>query len=145
MRSGTRSPVTCSTREPSCAPFRNSSGTRRWAARRSTRRSTRGACAAPTNGPIRGLEGEHVTGNRMLFRSTTVLGCVRGGVAALGADGQVTMGDVVVKSKARKVRRLGEGQVLAGFAGAAGGGPPPPPPPRGPGEKEPGPPAPGRP
>jgi ATP-dependent HslUV protease subunit HslV len=56
----------------------------------------------------------------MLFRSTTVLGCVRGGVAALGADGQVTMGDIVVKSKARKVRRLGEGQVLAGFAGAAG-------------------------
>jgi ATP-dependent HslUV protease subunit HslV len=55
-----------------------------------------------------------------LFRATTVLGCVRGGTAALGADGQVTMGDVVVKSRAKKVRRLGEGQVLAGFAGAAG-------------------------
>ncbi len=54
------------------------------------------------------------------FRSTTVLGCVRGGHAALGADGQVTMGDVVIKSKARKIRLLGEGQVLAGFAGAAG-------------------------
>ena len=54
------------------------------------------------------------------FRSTTVLGCVQGGRAALGADGQVTMGDVVIKSKARKIRLLGDGQVLAGFAGAAG-------------------------
>ena len=32
------------------------------------------------------------------FRSTTVLGCVQGGRAALGADGQVTMGDVIIKS-----------------------------------------------
>ena len=55
-----------------------------------------------------------------LIRATTVLGYVRGGVAALGADGQVTMGDVIVTSHAKKVRRLGEGQVLAGFAGAAG-------------------------
>jgi ATP-dependent HslUV protease subunit HslV len=55
-----------------------------------------------------------------IFRATTVLGYVKDGTAALGADGQVTMGDVVVKSRARKVRRLGEGQVLAGFAGAAG-------------------------
>jgi ATP-dependent HslUV protease subunit HslV len=57
---------------------------------------------------------------RPRFRSTTVLGWVHGGIAALGADGQVTMGDVVVKTKARKLRRLGDGQVLAGFAGAAG-------------------------
>ncbi len=55
-----------------------------------------------------------------IFRATTVLGYVKDGTAALGADGQVTMGDIVVKSRARKVRRLGEGQVLAGFAGAAG-------------------------
>jgi len=55
-----------------------------------------------------------------LYRATTVLGYVHEGKAAPGADGQVTMGDVVVKSKAKKVRRLGEGQVLAGFAGAAG-------------------------
>ena len=54
------------------------------------------------------------------FRATTVLGWVHGGIAALGADGQVTMGDVVVKTKAKKIRRLGDGQVLAGFAGAAG-------------------------
>ena len=57
---------------------------------------------------------------RPRFRSTTVLGWVHGGVAALGADGQVTMGEVVVKTRARKIRRLGDGQVLAGFAGAAG-------------------------
>ena len=55
-----------------------------------------------------------------VIRATTVLGYVHGGKAALGADGQVTMGDIVVKSKARKIRVLGEGQVLAGFAGAAG-------------------------
>ena len=57
---------------------------------------------------------------RLVIRATTVLGCVAGGKAALGADGQVTMGDVVIKSKARKIRALGDGQVLAGFAGAAG-------------------------
>lgn len=50
--------------------------------------------------------------------STTVL-CVRsGGKVALAGDGQVTMGAQVVKSTARKVRRLHEGQVLAGFAGS---------------------------
>lgn len=59
-------------------------------------------------------------GNRLRLRATTVLGSVRGGIAALGADGQVTMGEVVVKTKARKIRRLGDGSVLAGFAGAAG-------------------------
>jgi ATP-dependent HslUV protease subunit HslV len=61
-----------------------------------------------------------VTAAHPRIRSTTVLGWVHGGVAALGADGQVTMGEVVVKTKARKIRRLGDGQVLAGFAGAAG-------------------------
>ncbi len=55
-----------------------------------------------------------------LIRATTVLGYVRDGKAALGADGQVTMGDVVVKARAKKIRRLGDGKVLAGFAGAAG-------------------------
>jgi len=55
-----------------------------------------------------------------VFRATTVLGYVHGGVAALGADGQVTLGDLVVKANARKLRRLGDGEVLAGFAGAAG-------------------------
>jgi len=52
------------------------------------------------------------------FRSTTVL-CVRHkGAVAMGGDGQVTMGNTVVKQKARKVRRLYNERVLAGFAGA---------------------------
>lgn len=49
---------------------------------------------------------------------TTILGVVRDGLAALGGDGQVTIGDTALKHTARKVRRLGDGQVLVGFAGA---------------------------
>ena len=50
-------------------------------------------------------------------RSTTIL-CVRkGGVVAMGGDGQVSLGDTVLKGNARKVRRLADGKVLAGFAG----------------------------
>ena len=51
-------------------------------------------------------------------RATTVLAVRRDGRVAMGGDGQVTMGDTVVKSKARKVRVLKEGKILAGFAGA---------------------------
>jgi ATP-dependent HslUV protease subunit HslV len=53
------------------------------------------------------------------FRSTTILAVRHQGRVALGGDGQVTLGHVVMKSDARKVRRLHNGQVLAGFAGAA--------------------------
>jgi ATP-dependent HslUV protease, peptidase subunit HslV len=49
--------------------------------------------------------------------STTILAVRRDGVLALGGDGQVTLGNTVMKSNARKVRRLYEGKVLAGFAG----------------------------
>lgn len=52
------------------------------------------------------------------FHGTTVLCVRRDGKLALGADGQVTLGNTVMKGKAVKVRRLGEGDVLAGFAGA---------------------------
>jgi ATP-dependent HslUV protease subunit HslV len=53
------------------------------------------------------------------FHGTTVLGMVRGGVAALGGDGQVTLGEAtIIKDTARKVRRLHDGRVLAGFAGS---------------------------
>ena len=55
---------------------------------------------------------------RRLIRSTTVLAVRQNGKVAMGADGQVTMGEVVVKSTARKVRSLKEGKFLAGFAGA---------------------------
>jgi ATP-dependent HslUV protease, peptidase subunit HslV len=52
------------------------------------------------------------------FHGTTILSVRRGEQVALGGDGQVTMGAVVVKSSARKVRRLHGDRVLAGFAGA---------------------------
>ena len=51
-------------------------------------------------------------------RATTVIAVRRNGHVALGADGQVTMGDTVVKGTALKVRRLKDGSILAGFAGA---------------------------
>jgi ATP-dependent HslUV protease, peptidase subunit HslV len=52
------------------------------------------------------------------FRGTTILSVRRGQSVALGGDGQVTLGSVVVKATARKVRRLYGDRVLAGFAGA---------------------------
>jgi ATP-dependent HslUV protease subunit HslV len=52
------------------------------------------------------------------FRSTTVLAVRREGKVAMAGDGQVTMGETVMKNNARKVRRLAEGKVLCGFAGA---------------------------
>ncbi|HYE80267.1 MAG TPA: ATP-dependent protease subunit HslV [bacterium] len=52
------------------------------------------------------------------LHATTVLGVHRNGRVALAADGQVTFGEVVLKSNANKLRRLHNGKVLAGFAGA---------------------------
>jgi len=51
------------------------------------------------------------------FRGTTILSVRRNGVVAVGGDGQVSMGNTVMKGNARKVRRLYDGKVLAGFAG----------------------------
>ncbi len=51
-------------------------------------------------------------------RATTILAVRRDGKVALGGDGQVTMGESVVKSSARKVRTLRDGKILAGFAGS---------------------------
>ena len=53
-----------------------------------------------------------------VFHGTTILSVRRNGVVALGGDGQVTLGNIVVKGSARKVRKLYRDQVLAGFAGA---------------------------
>ncbi len=53
-----------------------------------------------------------------VFHGTTILSVRRNGVVALGGDGQVTLGHIVFKSTARKVRKLHRDQVLAGFAGA---------------------------
>jgi ATP-dependent HslUV protease subunit HslV len=58
----------------------------------------------------------------MKIRSTTVLAVRRDGKVVLGGDGQVTMGQTVVKGSARKIRRLMDGRVLAGFAGSAADG-----------------------
>lgn len=52
------------------------------------------------------------------LRATTIVAVRRDGVVALGGDGQVTLGDIVVKSSAKKVRSLKEGEILGGFAGA---------------------------
>jgi ATP-dependent HslUV protease subunit HslV len=56
------------------------------------------------------------------LRATTVIAVRRAGRVALGSDGQVTLGNTVVKATARKVRRMGEGKVIAGFAGSAADG-----------------------
>jgi len=56
------------------------------------------------------------------LRSTTILGLTRRGKAALGGDGQVTLGQTILKANARKTRRLARGEVLAGFAGSAADG-----------------------
>jgi len=53
------------------------------------------------------------------IRSTTILGVVHNGVAALGGDGQVTLGNTVMKHNALKIRKLADGKVLCGFAGGS--------------------------
>jgi len=58
--------------------------------------------------------------NPHVFHATTIVSVRRGDKVAIAGDGQVTLGNTVMKANARKVRRLGkDGQVLAGFAGAA--------------------------
>jgi ATP-dependent HslUV protease subunit HslV len=52
------------------------------------------------------------------WRATTILMVRRGGKVVIGGDGQVSLGQTVMKSNARKVRRLAKGDVIAGFAGA---------------------------
>ncbi|MEL6256419.1 MAG: ATP-dependent protease subunit HslV [Bacteroidota bacterium] len=52
------------------------------------------------------------------IHATTVLGVLHNGEVALGADGQATMGDTVAKSNVKKVRLIGEGKIMIGFAGS---------------------------
>lgn len=52
------------------------------------------------------------------IRSTTVLLVERNGAVAMAGDGQVTLGETVIKGNARKVRRISDGNILVGFAGA---------------------------
>ncbi|MGB2904718.1 MAG: ATP-dependent protease subunit HslV [Candidatus Dechloromonas phosphoritropha] len=51
------------------------------------------------------------------YHGTTILSVRRGSSVAMGGDGQVTLGNVVIKATAKKVRRLYQGRILAGFAG----------------------------
>jgi ATP-dependent HslUV protease subunit HslV len=55
---------------------------------------------------------------RTTFTGTTIVAVRHDGKVALGGDGQVTMGDTVVKATAAKVRKLKDGRILAGFAGS---------------------------
>lgn len=52
------------------------------------------------------------------FHGTTILGVQRNGHTALGGDGQVTLGNIIIKATARKIRKLYKDRVLAGFAGS---------------------------
>lgn len=54
----------------------------------------------------------------MTFHATTILAVRKNGAIALGGDGQVTMGETVMKASAQKVRKIRDGKVLAGFAGS---------------------------
>jgi ATP-dependent HslUV protease subunit HslV len=52
------------------------------------------------------------------WHGTTILTVRKGGLVAIGGDGQVSIGQTIVKANAKKVRPLGKGEVIAGFAGA---------------------------
>ena len=56
--------------------------------------------------------------NEQLWHGTTILSVRKGGRVVIAGDGQVSLGQTVIKSNARKVRRLGDGSVIGGFAGA---------------------------
>ena len=71
---------------------------------------------SPGGGRGRGGEGVPVSGHGPL-RATTILSVRRDGRVAIGGDGQVTMEETVIKARARKIRTMGEGRILAGFAG----------------------------
>lgn len=55
--------------------------------------------------------------NNLLY-GTTILSVRKGGKVAIGGDGQVSFGNTVLKSTAKKIRKLGDGSIIAGFAGA---------------------------
>jgi ATP-dependent HslUV protease subunit HslV len=52
------------------------------------------------------------------IHGTTILGVRKDGIVAMGSDGQVTVGDTIMKANAKKIQPLREGEVLAGFAGS---------------------------
>ena len=58
------------------------------------------------------------SGQSMPWHGTTILTVRKGGLVVVGGDGQVSIGQTIVKANAKKVRRLGKGDVIGGFAGA---------------------------
>lgn len=69
----------------------------------------------------------HPSNNRMTpndnkIRQTTVLGVIHNGKAVIGADGQATLGNTVIKSNVKKVRAIDEGRIAVGFAGSTSDG-----------------------
>ncbi len=58
-------------------------------------------------------------GIKMNIHATTILGLRHNGLVAMGGDGQVTLGETIMKAKAVKIRKLYDDKILAGFAGAA--------------------------
>jgi len=59
-----------------------------------------------------------VSKEKPIIRSTTVIGVLRNGKAALGSDGQMTFGNTVMKHSTTKIRKMQDGKILVGFAGA---------------------------
>ena len=57
--------------------------------------------------------------NNQQFHATTILTVRHGGEVAMGGDGQVTLGSAIMKADAMKIRKLLDGRVLCGFAGAS--------------------------
>jgi ATP-dependent HslUV protease subunit HslV len=70
----------------------------------------------PTREPI--MRNSVESDSRMFFRGTTVLAVKRNGNLAMGCDGQVTFGETVLKSRAVKIRKISDRNILAGFAGS---------------------------
>src|SRR5271169_6579829 len=77
-------------------------------------RAARGRQSAGTHSSMR----ERAEAKDGPLRATTILMVRKGSHVVIGGDGQVSLGQTIIKSNARKVRRLGKGQVIGGFAGA---------------------------
>src|SRR6266581_4547342 len=67
----------------------------------------------PTRGPMQASQSQSP-----VWHGTTILTVRKGGKVVIGGDGQVSIGQTVIKSNAKKVRKLGKGDVIGGFAGA---------------------------
>src|SRR2546422_5253757 len=115
MRCGIRSPRICWTRALISERCRNYWDMRRWGPPRCILIHRSSDSRRSITKRIQGHK------KRMLpvIHSTTILCVRRDGKVAIGGDGQVTVGDTVMKANANKVRTLKGGKILAGFAGAA--------------------------